>query len=266
MDHLERIIRDVRKTIRSGYYRVSSRTVLRARPSFSAAITRCLGYAVIAELKPISPVKGALLYDRSPADVLAQYARSAIVGISVLTEPVYFGGSLKLLALASQTGLPTLMKDFIIAPEQIVVGASSGASAVLLIVTLFQHRWTSMTLKDAIALAHEHGLEVLAEVASAEEFLIAQQTDADMIGINNRDLTTLQTDITRTGEILRQVQKDRPVWSLSGIKTAHDIRRLQAAGADAFLVGTALMQAEDITQKLQELITYGHGEGLRHPF
>lgn len=263
MDHLEEIVRDVRKTIRSGYYRMVSR-VPGARPSFSEALARHRGYAVIAELKLISPVAGALLRDRSPAEVLSQYARSGVVGISVLTEPVHFGGSLKLLAQASRMGLPTLMKDFIIAPEQIMAGASNGASAVLLIVTLFQRRWTSLTFAEAIALAHEHGLEVLAEVASVEEFLIAQHTDADMIGINNRALTTLRTDITRTGEILRQVQKDRPVWALSGIETAHDIQCLKAAGADAFLIGTALMQAEDPAQKLQELIAHGDGEDLRH--
>lgn len=266
MDHLEQIVHDVRKTIRSGYYRVSSPTVLRARPWFSAAITRCLGYAVIAELKPISPVRGALLHDRSPADVLSRYARSGAVGISVLTEPVHFGGSLELLSQASQIGLPTLMKDFIIAPEQIIAGASSGASAILLIVTLFQRRCTSLTFEEAITLAHEHGLEVLAEVASVEDFLLAQGTDADMIGINNRDLVTLHTDIQRTGEILRRVQKDRLVWSLSGIETAHDIRWLRTAGADAFLIGTALMHAKDPAHKLQELIAYGHGEGLWHSF
>ncbi len=264
MDHLEQIIRDVRKTIKSGYYRVSSPTVLRARPSFSAAITPCLGYAVIAELKPISPVRGTLLGERSPTGVLSQYARSGVVGISVLTEPVHFGGSLNLLVQANTTGLPTLMKDFIIAPEQIEAAAECGASAVLLIVTLFQRRWTSLTLEEAITLAHEHGLEVLAEVASVEEFLLAHCTDADMIGINNRDLVTLHTDIHRTEEILRRVQKDRLVWSLSGIETAHDIRRLRAAGADAFLIGTALMHAEAPAQKLQELIVYGHGEDLRH--
>lgn len=266
MDHLEQIVYDVRRTIRSGYYRVSLQTIPRARPSFSAAIALQRGYAVIAELKPVSPLAGTLLRDRSPTDVLSQYVRSGAVGISVLTEPVHFGGSLALLAQASQTGLPTLMKDFIIASEQIVAGAVSGASAVLLIVTLFQRRWTSVTLPEAIALAHEHGVEVLAEVASVEEFLIAQQTDADMIGINNRDLVTLHTDVKRTGEILRRVQKDRLVWSLSGIETAHDIRRLRAAGADAFLIGTALMHAEDPAHKLQELIAYGDGKSLRHSF
>lgn len=266
MDHLEQIVHDVGKTVRSGYYRVASQTVLKAHPLFSEAIARRRGYAVIAELKPASPVAGALLRGRSPAAVLSQYARSGAVGISVLTEPVHFGGSLEFLAQASQLHLPTLMKDFIIAPEQIVAGALCGASAVLLIVVLFQRRWTSMTLEDAIALAHEHGLEVLAEVASAEEFLIAQQTDADMIGINNRDLTTLQTDLHRTEKILKDVKKDRLIWALSGIKTAQDIQGLRAAGADAFLTGTALMQAEDPARKLQELIAYGHGEDLRHSF
>lgn len=264
MDHLEQIVHDVRKIMRSGYYRVASQTVLQAHPSFSEAIARRRGYAVIAELKPASPVAGALLRGRSPDTVLLQYARSGAVGISVLTEPVHFGGSLELLAQASQLGLPTLMKDFIIAPEQIVAGALHGASAVLLIVMLFQRCWTSVTLGEAIALAHEHNLEVLAEVTSAEEFLLAHQTDADMIGINNRDLTTLRTDLHRTEEILRDVKKDRFIWALSGIETAQDIQRLRAAGADAFLIGTALMQAEDPARKLQELIAYGHGEDLRH--
>lgn len=268
MDHLERIVRDVRQTVESGYYAPSptrGRGVgPRVRPRFSEAIALRQGSAVIAELKPASPAAGALLRDRSPTEMLSRYARSGVVGISVLTEPVHFGGSLPLLAQASQTGLPTLMKDFIIAPEQIAAAAFYGASAVLVIVTLVQRRHTSLTLEEAIALAHEHDLEVLAEVASVEEFLRAQRTDADMIGINNRDLVTLRTDLRRTEEILRKVRKDRLVWSLSGIETAQDIQRLRAAGADAFLVGTALMRAQDPAQKLRELIAYGHGEDLRH--
>jgi indole-3-glycerol phosphate synthase len=263
LDRLESIVRDVRETIRSGYYRIEEPKTQNPR-TFSEAIARRRGYAVIAELKPASPSAGALLRDRSPTEVLSQYARSGAVGISVLTEPVHFGGSLELLAQASQTGLPTLMKDFIIAPEQIVAGARCGASAILLIVTLFERRYTDLTLAEALALAHRHSLEVLAEVASVEEFLLAQQTDADMIGINNRDLITLHTDLRRTEEILHKVRKDRLVWSLSGIETAQDIQRMRAAGADAFLIGTALMQAQDPAQKLQELIAYGHGENLRH--
>jgi indole-3-glycerol phosphate synthase len=195
LDRLESIVRDVRETIRSGYYRIEEPKTQNPR-TFSEAIARRRGYAVIAELKPASPSAGALLRDRSPTEVLSQYARA--VGISVLTEPVHFGGSLELLAQASQTGLPTLMKDFIIAPEQIVAGARCGASAILLIVTLFERRYTDLTLAEALALAHRHSLEVLAEVASVEEFLLAQQTDADMIGINNRDLITLHTDLRRT--------------------------------------------------------------------
>ncbi len=264
MDHLEKIIADVRKTLQSGYYRVRSQESQWVRPSLCEAIERRRGRAVIAELKPASPVSGPLIRDRSPAEILTLYTRSEIVGLSVLTEPVHFGGSLELLAQASATGLPTLMKDFIVAPEQIAAGAWCGASAVLLIVTLFQRRWTSLTLKEAITLAHEHGLEVLTEVASVEEFLLVQGTDADMIGINNRDLTTLKVDTARTVEILKKVRKDRPVWSLSGIETAQDLQRLSAAGADAFLIGTALMQAADPARKLREVLAHGDSEDLRH--
>lgn len=266
MDHLEQIVHSVRKTVSSGYYRVSSHTRGRGSLKFSEAIIRQRGYAVIAELKPISPVAGPLLHDRPPSEILSGYARSGAVGISVLTEPVHFGGSLELLAHARATGLPVLMKDFITEPEQIVAGAEWGASAILAIVMLFRRRWTSLTLEEAIALAHKHGLEVLAEVSSPEEFVIAQRAGADMIGINNRDLATLRTDLGRTEAILSRVHIDRVIWSLSGIKTAQDIRRLRAAGADAFLVGTALMQAEDPAEKLQELLAHGHGEDLRHPF
>nr|BAL59570.1 indole-3-glycerol-phosphate synthase [Candidatus Acetothermum autotrophicum] len=274
MDHLESIVRDVRQTVESGYYRDLSpgpsptrggELGLRVRPRFSEAIALRRGSAVIAELKPASPGAGALLGQRAPAEILSKYARSGAVGISVLTEPVHFGGSLELLVCASRTGLPTLMKDFIIAPEQIVAAALCGASAVLVIVTVFERHYTSLTLEEAIALAHEHDLEVLAEVASVEEFLRAQRTEADMIGINNRDLVTLHTDLGRTEAILRAVRKDRVIWSLSGIETAQEIRRLRAAGADAFLVGAALMRAQDPAQKLRELIAYGHGEDLRHP-
>lgn len=261
MDHLEDIMSSVCETLRSGYYRAGLPAWQGPRPSFQQAIRATRGVALIAEVKPSSPSEGRLLHGRTPSDLIKLYAQTNIIGISVLTEPEHFGGSLALVREAALLSVPTLMKDFLIAPEQIEAAAAYGASAVLLIATLFARRYPAFTLEGAIVQAHRLGLEVLLEVSSLDEFRWAQQTEADMIGINNRDLATGKIEIQRTVEILQRARKDRVVWSLSGIETAQDVQRVRAAGADAVLVGTALVKAHDPTHKIGELL-YGQSQDL----
>lgn len=217
--------------------------------SLSDAINRCRGLPIIAEIKPKSPSAGIL---KDGLDVGAQakaYEAGGAVGISVLTEPDYFGGNVKNLTEARQNvGLPVLQKDFIVDNYQIRESAAYGADAVLLIVSCLGNG-----LSDFLGSVKDHSLEALVECHSKSEVEKAVAAGATLIGINNRDLKTLKIDLNITKELAKHVPKDRILVSESGINTADDVRFLLGAGAKAVLVGTALMKAGDVKQKLMEL-------------
>lgn len=256
MNHLDRIIESVRATLSSGYYRVdqNQKMMPSEHKSFVERIHACSRNPIIAEIKPASPTAGRLLPQERIPEIVRVFAEAGVVGISILTEPVHFRGSLDNLRLASASGLPTLMKDFVVDPIQLEACAACGGSAILLIVSLFRRGYSTVNLDEMIALAHKKSLEVVLEVNSPEELQLAQRTQADMIGINNRDLGTLQVDLETTQRILQRVQKDRAVWSMSGIGNTEDLCRLKQSGADAFLIGTSLMQAPDLAGSLAELL------------
>jgi indole-3-glycerol phosphate synthase len=261
VDHLDRLARDALRRIDAGAYatRVTFKGEICPRASFVEAIrkARTQGLnAVIAELKPASPSAGNLLKGRDPRALVAAFARAGTCGLSVLTDPQHFGGSLAHLRWTSELGLPTLMKDFLLDPVQIEACAAYGGSAVLLILTLFRRGYARLSLEAMIEEAHARGLEVLLEVNSLDEYNQALDLQADMIGINARDLATLQVDLGVVEKILRRAPKPegRPVWALSGIESPQDLERLKAAGADAFLVGTSLMRANAPEALLRRLV------------
>jgi len=261
MDHLDHLAQDTLERLAAGYYaNVTPITAAGEKRSFVEAIGRAQVQrknAVIAEIKPASPSEGQLLGPRDLNNLkgLMEGLREAgAAGLSVLTDPKNFGGSLESLKIASGLGLPTLMKDFVLDPVQLDACRACGGSAVLLIFALFRRGYAQCSLQEMIEEAHRRGLEVLLEVSCREEYEEALSTRAEMIGINNRDLTRLRVDLRTTERILRGARKDRPVWALSGIESPEDLFRLREAGADAFLVGTALMRAQDPIEKLRGLI------------
>jgi indole-3-glycerol phosphate synthase len=213
------------------------------------AIEGCHGPPVIAEVKPKSPSGGVL---RQNLDVSAQakaYEAGGAVGISVLTEPEYFGGNLENLTNVRQNvTLPVLRKDFIIDDYQILESSSYGADAVLLIVSCLGDG-----LPDFIDLVEDIGLEALVECHSKAEVEKAVAAGATLIGVNNRDLDTMKIDLTLTKELAKYVPEDRILVSESGINTPDDVRFLLDSGARAVLIGTVLMKAENVEQKLMEL-------------
>jgi indole-3-glycerol phosphate synthase len=259
MDFLDRVVFDVRKSLQQGFYRAKGPWSVGTRCSFVKAIQNCPATrnAIIAEIKPISPTEGDLLNDTRIDELISHYISTNLIGLSVLTEPTHFGGSLEILNQAGRHKIPVLMKDFVLSLEQLDAACAHGASAVLLIARLFYRGYSQQSLDTMIRDAHARGLEVLLEVASHEEYLQALESDAEMIGINNRDLATLQIDLNRTIEILNQWRKDRLVWSLSGMKTKSDLKRLREAGVDAFLIGTGLLKARNPRAKLDELMDTG---------
>jgi indole-3-glycerol phosphate synthase len=254
-DFLDTLAMDAKKTIDRCYYK----TALMAKQpkvSLKQAILDCKGNAVITEIKVASPSLGTIRTEVNPKEIAKAMERAGAVGISVLTEPKYFHGSLTALVQAREaTSLPILMKDIVIVADQIEVAAQLGANAVLLIQALFNRRCCEMSVEKMIAFAHSKGLEVLLETHTETEFQAAVETDADLVGINNRNLATLKIDLETTQHILgKQGKRGRTVISESGVKTPSDLQFLRSCGADAFLVGSSIMSSADVEGKIREFV------------
>lgn len=171
-----------------------------------------------------------------------------------MTEPRHFKGRIEYLVTAGKSGLPRLMKDIIVDPIQVEAATKIGAKAILLIAALFGRGLCETPLDEMIGLAHKRGIEVLLETHTKEEFELALHTQADLVGINNRDLSSFHTDLQVTRTILESCDpKGRVVVSESGIESEEHIRFLRESGARAFLVGSSVMSATDPERKVREL-------------
>ncbi len=255
-DFIDLLAQNAKEAINSGYYEVTTQTV--AVPvSLKKAIFQCKHAPIIAEVKVASPSLGVIRRDTDIESVVEAMERGGAVGISVLTEQKYFKGSLFFLGrVRRQAGLPLLMKDIILSPTQLEAASRVGANAVLLIVALFERGYCECDVHDMIAQAHSRNLEVLLESHTEEEFSSAINTDTDLIGINNRDLKTLDVDLEVTKRILQKVDpQGKIVVSESGIKKPADIRLLRKWGVQAFLIGSAIMVEDDIEKKVKEFVT-----------
>jgi len=243
-----------RDAIDDGYYKVAT-PMPRVYARLKEAVTNCECTPIISEIKFVSPSICFLRESGSVEAVALAMQRGGAAGISILTERSYFKGSLEaFIKVREHVQLPLLMKDFIISPVQLEAANKIGANAVLLIKALFDQGYCECDLDAMITQAHGLGLEVLLETHTQDEFSSAIHTDADLIGINNRDLRTLKVDLNTSKKILQRTSRlGKIVVSESGIKTADDIRFLRESGADAFLVGTAIMTAKDIELKVKEL-------------
>jgi indole-3-glycerol phosphate synthase len=254
-DFLDVLVRVAQTNIESEYYDKVT-PVENDYTSLKKAILDCTSNPIITEIKAASPSAGVIRTKVDPTAIAESMEKGGAVALSVLTEPKQFSGSLEALVQARKAvKLPILMKDIIISPLQIQVAANIGANAVLLIKALFDRGYSSKTLEEMIAGAHLLGLEVLLETHTVSEFVLALQTDADLIGINNRDLGTLKVDLTVTKKILRSINpKKKVVVSESGINTPHDIHFLRESGASAFLIGSAIMLSNNIEEKVREFV------------
>jgi indole-3-glycerol phosphate synthase len=209
---------------------------------------------VIAEIKVRTPRDGDLLRDRDPISLAMEMEEAGATAVSVVTETKYFGGDLQMLQDISQRiSLPILRKDFIETKEQVYESKESGASALLLISSMIPLE----TIEELGALSERSGMETVIEVHNERELGAVSRLDPEIIGINNRDISRLETgsgDVSRT-ELLAPLAPDSCLLiSESSIMSRNDARRAMDAGADAILVGTALMKSPSITRKLQELI------------
>lgn len=208
------------------------------------------GVALIAECKERSPSAGMLHAPYDPIAIAARYAANGASAISVLTEPEFFGGSLlHLKEVRARVELPVLCKDFIIDPIQLRTARAAGADAVLLIVSIL----TDDELASLYGLARDLGMAALVEVHNKRELQRAMRLREALIGINNRDLSTMTTDRTTTARLRPLIPSGRIVVSESGISTRADVEQLEQLGVQAVLVGEALLRARDLDAKVREL-------------
>ena len=204
--------------------------------------------AVIAEIKKASPSAGVIVDAFEPVELAKNYERAGANAISVLTDSKFFQGSLEHLRnVRDAVSLPLLRKDFIWDRAQIAESAANGADAILLIVAALTQDQLVRLLKGA----KEFRLDALVEVHSVDELQRALEAGAEIVGINNRDLTTFDVDLAVTEKLCRDVPDEIVLVSESGIKTPQDVARVKACGVDAVLVGEAFMRGEISIEQLQ---------------
>lgn len=216
---------------------------------FRAALAAA-GLSVIAEVKRASPSKGIIAKEFDPVGIAVQYENAGAAAVSVLTERHWFMGSNRYLTqVRSEVSLPVLRKDFIIDPRQVIGARAIGADAILLIAAILDDR----TMAELFALAGEYGLHCLFEAHNADDVKRAADCGAQIIGINNRDLKSMQVDLSTFESLRPSIPNGVLAVSESGIHSGADARRMLASGADAILVGETLMRSGNITAALEEL-------------
>ncbi|MCC7417528.1 MAG: indole-3-glycerol phosphate synthase TrpC [Acidobacteria bacterium] len=218
---------------------------------FRAALARTGRINVIAECKRRSPSKGVLRPCYDPSAIARGYADAGAAAISVLTEPTFFDGSLDHLAsVRTATGLPILRKDFIVSRYQILEAKAAGADAVLLIVSALDQAGLAALVADAAGA----GLDALVEVHDRTELQRAIDAGASIVGVNNRNLRTLDVDVRTSEDLIARMPKEVVAVSESGLKTAGDVVALRDQGYRAFLIGERFMRAAEPGSALRALL------------
>lgn len=208
------------------------------------------GLAIVAEIKGASPSAGSIRNDFDPVALARTYEAAGAAALSVLTDARYFHGSWEsLAAVCRATRLPVLCKEFIIDPYQIDDARAAGAAAVLLIVAILD----AARLRDYLGHARRRGLAALVEVHTVEEVHTALEAGADIIGINNRNLHTLEVDVETTARLRPLIPQGVVVVSESGFERREQVAWVQGLDVHAVLIGTSLMASPDPAAKLREL-------------
>lgn len=209
------------------------------------------GFIVIAEIKRASPLKGSLRKDFDPIWLAKTYQASGAKAISVITEEVFFLGSLEYMAgIRMHTSLPLLRKDFILDPVQIEEAKAFGADFVLLIAGIL----TKEELREMIAYAHKLGLSALIEIHTEEDLEKALSCEAKVVGINNRDLSTLKVDPLHSFKLFKKIPSHIAVIAESGIRTPTEVRNYKKSGFKGVLIGTSLVQQPDPSHLLRQMV------------
>jgi indole-3-glycerol phosphate synthase len=264
MNILNEIVESKKKEVREAEQRIPLREI-RARAaaappgrSFFRAMTAGETPRIIAEIKRASPSKGLICPDLQAGDQASAYEQGGAAALSVLTDGPYFQGSLADLARAREAvSLPVLRKEFIISAYQIYESRAWQADAILLIVRIL----TPARIKEFLALCEELGLDALVEVHTEADLAVATEAGATLIGINNRNLTSFDTDIGRAMNLVSRFAPDQVSVAASGISGRDDIEQNLFAGIENFLIGESLVRAEDPGAFLKYLRT-GKPDGI----
>ena len=225
---------------------------VQSRPGrFHAALARVDRLNVIAECKRRSPSRGVLCAEYDPVAIAQAYERAGAAAISVLTEPTFFDGSLEhLQGVRAAVDVPLLRKDFVVSEYQLLEAKAAGADATLLIVAALR----PVELKVLHDHARRYGLDVVVEVHDAKELAIAVDAGARIVGVNNRNLRTLEVDVHASEELIARMPAEVIAVSESGLRTSEDLERLRNLGYRAFLIGERFMTAADPGSALQSLL------------
>ena len=209
---------------------------------------------LLTEVKFASPSLGKIRTLTDPASIAKQMIAGGSKALSILTQPHLFHGSPEYFMKVRQSvDIPLLMKDIMIDKIQIDAAKKMGADYMLVIQSLFDQGYLK-EIDEFVDYGHKQGLKILLEVHTKEEFQNALKTDTDIIGINNRNLDTLEIDLKTTERVLEGYEKSKIILSESGINTTEDIQYLKKCGADAFLIGSSIMKSDNIEEQVKKLV------------
>lgn len=218
--------------------------------AFSSAL-RNDGVNVIAEIKAASPSAGAIVVNPEVEKIASEYGRGGAAAISIVTEPDFFHGSRDWIARARfASGLPVIMKEFVLAPSQLMGGIAAGADAVLLIAALLD----APRIKEFIGLLEAYGCDALVEVHDERELDLALEAGARLVGVNNRNLRDFSVDLGTSERLASRIPAEVLRVTESGIHTRPDVDRLRRAGFHAFLVGESLLRQNDRAKAVRRLV------------
>ena len=250
---LEKLVNNSRKAIDNEVYEISE-SFSNSRIDLGEIIIKSQHAPLITEIKFSSPALGNIRKVVDPVDIAIQMVNGGASALSVLTQPFLFDGSPELfMKVRKVVEIPMLMKDITIDKIQIDAAKKIGADYFLLIQSIFDKKIVA-EMDELIEYGHKNGLKVIVEAHTSKEFENACKTNADIVGINNRNLDTLKIDLNTTKNILERSDSSKIIISESGIESQDDIRFLHKCGARGYLIGTAIMKNNTIEQTVRGLV------------
>jgi len=251
---LEKLVNNSKKAIEDEIYDINE-SLPNSGIDLENIITESTHATLITEVKFSSPALGNIRKITDPVEIALKMVNGGASALSVLTQPYMFDGSPEFfMKVRKMVKVPMLMKDITVDTIQIDAAKKIGADYFLLIQSIFDKGLVN-DIDSMIDYGHDLGLKVLIEAHTKQEFENSCNTNADIIGINNRNLDTMKIDLNTTKEILHNTEKTKLIISESGISTSDDIRFLHKCGADAYLVGSSIMKTDDIQQTVQNLVS-----------
>jgi indole-3-glycerol phosphate synthase len=250
---LRKLVNNSQIAIDDGVYDVES-DLEKSNKDFKQIIKTNQHATLLTEIKFASPSLGKIRTLSDPASIAKKMVAGGAKALSILTQPHLFHGSPEYFMKVRQAvDVPLLMKDIMIDKIQIDAAKKIGADYMLVIQSIFDQKFVS-DIDEFIEYGHKQGLEILLEVHTKDEFTNALKTKADIIGVNNRNLDTLEINLKTTELVLDGYDKSRIILSESGINTVEDIQYLKKSGADAFLIGSSIMKSDNIEEQVKKLV------------